>query len=180
LPGIFRCRVRWWKRMDCGWRCWPAQTGVSTVFESVLRILLTSPRGFWIAFWIFFLGVVECAKNKGILRKTGVLTWCFDGVSVVICVAEMVYKQSLFWGLKIRQGFQLYFWERLCPAGRAHCAWRGHFVTCIPLRSAPVGREGRLIPTNGRTTRSSKKERPRSESETFPVTRVEPSQQCLD
>jgi hypothetical protein len=19
-----------------------------------------------------------------------------------------------------------------CPAGRAHCAWGGHFVTCVP------------------------------------------------
>jgi hypothetical protein len=55
---------------------------------------LTSPRGILEAFLDIFSGVVECAKNKGILRKTGVLTWCFDGVSVVICVAEMAFKQS--------------------------------------------------------------------------------------
>jgi hypothetical protein len=22
---------------------------------------------------------------------------------------------------------------KLCPAGRAHFAWRGHFVACIPV-----------------------------------------------
>jgi hypothetical protein len=41
-----------------------------------------------------FFGVVGWAKNKGILRKMGVLTWCFAGVSVVVCVAEMEFKQS--------------------------------------------------------------------------------------
>src|ERR1700744_1106879 len=31
--------------------------------------------------------------------------------------------------------------EERRPAGRAHCAWSGHFVTCIPPSGlAPVGR----------------------------------------
>ncbi|MBB5345602.1 hypothetical protein [Tunturibacter empetritectus] len=77
----------------------------------------------------------EMCEKQGYFAKRGVLTWFFGGVSVVVCVAEMVFKQSLFWGLKIRHGFQLYFfWERLCPAGRAHCAWGDHFVMGTPLR----------------------------------------------
>src|ERR1700733_7892303 len=37
-------------------------------------------------------------------------------------------------------------WLRLCPAGRAHCAWSGHFVACISCLveadcvGPPVGR----------------------------------------
>ncbi len=39
-----------------------------------------------------------------------------------------------------------------CPAGRAHYAWSGHFVTCIGLRAgAPVGRKLNVVPTNRRT-----------------------------
>src|SRR5271170_148809 len=39
----------------------------------------------------------------------------------------------------------------LCPAGRAHCAWGGHFVTCIPLRlTLPLVAVRYLAPTNGR------------------------------
>jgi hypothetical protein len=33
------------------------------------------------------------------------LVWCFGGVGVVICVADVVFWQSLFWGLKMRQPF---------------------------------------------------------------------------
>ena len=46
--------------------------------------------------------------------------------------------------------------ERYCPAGRAHCAWGGHFVARIPCLAntsdcgPPVGRK-MMIPTNGRT-----------------------------
>jgi hypothetical protein len=25
------------------------------------------------------------------------------------------------------------FFAKDCPAGRAHCAWGGHFVTCVPV-----------------------------------------------
>jgi molybdopterin converting factor small subunit len=32
------------------------------------------------------------------------------------------------------------------PAGRAHCAWGGHFVTCIPLRSLRDGYTASLCP----------------------------------
>jgi hypothetical protein len=24
-------------------------------------------------------------------------------------------------------------WKDVCPAGRAHCAWGGHFVACVPF-----------------------------------------------
>ena len=27
---------------------------------------------------------------------------------------------------------------KLCPAGRAHCAWRGHFVACIPCLAETI------------------------------------------
>src|ERR1700679_1664916 len=38
-----------------------------------------------------------------------------------------------------------------CPAGRAHCAWSGHFVTGVGLRAgAPDGRGRDFTPTNGR------------------------------
>jgi len=45
----------------------------------------------------------------GVLAKRLVLVWCFCGVIVVICVVDVVFWQSLFGGLKIRQPFQLYF-----------------------------------------------------------------------
>jgi hypothetical protein len=184
--------------MGFGWRCLPARTGGSIGFALVLRILLTSPKmrgGLLIFFWRG-----EYAKNKGILRKWRVLTWCFDGVSVVICVAEMEFKQSYFRGLETRHRFQLYFCEAMSCRTDALRGRRSLRDLYTPSVGAPVGREGRLTPTNGRTARSSKKacERPRSaqearpagqplktersriESETFPVTRGKPSHQCLD
>jgi hypothetical protein len=45
---------------------------------------------------------------RGVLGKDGVLLWCFAGVIVVECVANVVAKQRTFRQLKIRHGFQLY------------------------------------------------------------------------
>jgi hypothetical protein len=43
------------------------------------------------------------------LRKTVCGTWCFDGVIVVNCVVNVVFKHRLFRALEMRQLFQLYF-----------------------------------------------------------------------
>src|SRR5260370_32707177 len=46
-------------------------------------------------------------------------------------------------------GFRTEIAVRICPAGRAHCAWGGHFVACIPCLAwmdfggPPVGRKKR-------------------------------------
>lgn len=51
-----------------------------------------------------------------------------------------------------------------CPAGRAHCAWGGRFVTRIRVpRRATGGRRRNLAPARGRTMRSLERacERPR-------------------
>ncbi|WP_433966753.1 hypothetical protein [Tunturiibacter gelidiferens] len=38
----------------------------------------------------FFDGGV-CAFSLGVLRKLGVLTWCFGGEVVVVCVVDVVF-----------------------------------------------------------------------------------------
>jgi hypothetical protein len=52
----------------------------------------------WIGFglrlaarWSIFFCVVLCAFLLGVLRKTGVLTWCFGGEVVVFCVVDVVF-----------------------------------------------------------------------------------------
>jgi hypothetical protein len=42
---------------------------------------------------------------QGVLAKRLVLVWCFGGEIVVICVADVVFWQSLFGELKMRQLF---------------------------------------------------------------------------
>jgi hypothetical protein len=54
-------------------------------------------------------GRVDLVFLQGVFEKTGVLVWCFGGEFVVLCVVEMVLKQPLFWRLKIRQDFRIYF-----------------------------------------------------------------------
>jgi len=44
---------------------------------------------------------VECGFLQGFLRKVGVLVWCFCGVTVVFCVVDVEFKQSLFRLLKM-------------------------------------------------------------------------------
>jgi hypothetical protein len=39
----------------------------------------------------YFFCVVLCAFLLGVLRKTGVLTWCFGGEVVVFCVVDVVF-----------------------------------------------------------------------------------------
>jgi hypothetical protein len=45
----------------------------------------------------------------GILRKRVFLWWFFDGENVVECVVNVVFWQSLFWGGKMGQVFEIYF-----------------------------------------------------------------------
>jgi hypothetical protein len=62
-----------------------------------------------------FFGAGSCGVLRGILRKTGVLRWFFDGVNVVECMVNVVFWQSLFRGEKCARflgfisGFP--FWE---------------------------------------------------------------------
>jgi hypothetical protein len=46
----------------------------------------------------------------GILRKTGDLVWCFCGVIVVNCVANVVLLHHIFERQKMRQIFQSFFY----------------------------------------------------------------------
>jgi len=39
----------------------------------------------------YFFARGVCAFLLGVLRKTGVLTWCFGGEVVVFCVVDMVF-----------------------------------------------------------------------------------------
>jgi hypothetical protein len=45
----------------------------------------------------FFLFCGGDAFLLGVLAKMRVLLWCFGGKFVVICVADVVLWQSLFW-----------------------------------------------------------------------------------
>ena len=52
------------------------------------------------------------------------------GAGMFRCGQVLVLNDFLDCGVsfRIRNDF-----IRLCPAGRAHCAWSGHFVACIPV-----------------------------------------------
>src|ERR1700722_5333338 len=74
------------------------------------------------------------------------------GANVVICVAKLTANSAL----KKRTGFRdLFFEYKPCPAGRAHCAWRGRshaFFTRLletNLVGPPVGRNHPCRPTGG-------------------------------
>jgi hypothetical protein len=49
------------------------------------------------------------AVFAGVLRKTGVFSWCFDGEFVVRCVVERGVSQRVFSCRKVRQLFEIYF-----------------------------------------------------------------------
>jgi hypothetical protein len=62
---------------------------------------------------------------QGILRKEVCTVWCFCGEVVVDCVVKLVSLWSYFYGEKIGHPFQLYFWDALSNAGKAHFAGEG-------------------------------------------------------
>jgi hypothetical protein len=54
--------------------------------------------GRWLLCGDNFCFVVRGAFLLGVLTKMRVLVWCFCGVGVVICVADVGFWQSLFGG----------------------------------------------------------------------------------
>jgi hypothetical protein len=52
---------------------------------------------------------VDCPFLLGFSAKTGIFSWCFGGVSVVDCVVDVVFKQSVFGAEKMRQVLGIYF-----------------------------------------------------------------------
>jgi hypothetical protein len=55
------------------------------------------------------LVVVQGAFLLGVLAKRPVLVWCFCGVGVVICVADVEFWQSPFWVGKYANFFEFIF-----------------------------------------------------------------------
>jgi hypothetical protein len=72
-----------------------------------------------VGFAIFFIGVVEGWFCLVILGFLVVLLWWIRGENVVACVADVVFWQSLFGGLKMCQLFEIYF------SGHAHSGFSG-------------------------------------------------------
>ena len=60
------------------------------------RFFATRSVGLWLLCGDNFSFVVRGAFLLGVLAKRPVLVWCFCGVGVVICVADVVFWQSLF------------------------------------------------------------------------------------
>jgi hypothetical protein len=69
------------------------------------RFFVTRSVGRWLLCGDNFLPVARDAFLLGVLAKSVFLVWCFGGGSVVICVASVVFWQSVFWCPKMRQLF---------------------------------------------------------------------------
>jgi hypothetical protein len=66
---------------------------------------------------IFFCGWLATKKPRfaglfeGGWRKSDGKTWWFAGEFVVRCMADVVFSHHVFWGRKIRQVLEVYFFK---------------------------------------------------------------------